>query len=109
LFRQHLTALLLGTFALSACASTVSTVNLSPRDPADPAAPEAATPAFTPELMSSAPSPPRAAPEKNLPHEHHLGESPAFDYACPMHHTVKQSLPGKCPICGMTLVRQEAK
>jgi len=31
----------------------------------------------------------------------------ANQWACPMHAQVKQSEPGKCPICGMDLVRSE--
>jgi predicted RNA-binding Zn-ribbon protein involved in translation (DUF1610 family) len=29
-----------------------------------------------------------------------------FYYTCPMHIEVRQTAPGKCPICGMTLVKR---
>ncbi|MEO7989294.1 MAG: efflux RND transporter periplasmic adaptor subunit [Chryseolinea sp.] len=34
----------------------------------------------------------------------HVAESPAIKYTCPMHPSVIQDGPGKCPICGMDLV-----
>jgi rubrerythrin len=30
-------------------------------------------------------------------------------YTCPMHPQIHQDKPGKCPICGMTLVKKEGK
>ena len=30
-------------------------------------------------------------------------------YICPMHPAVRESEPGKCPICAMALVRQDAR
>jgi hypothetical protein len=33
----------------------------------------------------------------------------ATQYTCPMHPQVVQDQPGKCPICGMNLVKKEAK
>ena len=30
-------------------------------------------------------------------------------YTCPMHPQVKESKPGKCPICGMDLVLSDAQ
>lgn len=33
----------------------------------------------------------------------------AFYYTCPMHPQIRESQPGKCPICGMTLVKKEGK
>ena len=32
---------------------------------------------------------------------------PAAPYACPMHPEVRADEPGRCPICGMTLVKKE--
>jgi Heavy metal binding domain len=29
-------------------------------------------------------------------------------YSCPMHPEIVRNAPGKCPICGMTLVKHEA-
>ena len=50
-----------------------------------------------------APSPQSVAEAaKASPAEHAL-------YACPMHPEVTSDKPGKCPKCGMTLVRKERK
>lgn len=35
--------------------------------------------------------------------------SAGFTYTCPMHPQVHQEKPGTCPICGMNLVKKEAK
>ena len=110
MFRQNVVAVFLGSLIV-ACASTTTIVSLSPRDPADPAAPEAATPPLTTGLKSGAPESGAApaAPEVNRTHEHDPTVSPDVYYTCPMHPTVKQATPGKCPICGMALVQQETK
>jgi hypothetical protein len=34
-------------------------------------------------------------------------EPAAVAYTCPMHPAVRSAVPGKCPICGMTLVKKE--
>src|SRR5256885_394598 len=51
---------------------------------------------------------PTATPPGNPPmREEPGGKSPAHHhvvYTCPMHPEVRQSQPGKCPKCGMTLV-----
>lgn len=36
-------------------------------------------------------------------------EEVAVIYACPMHPEVTSTTPGKCPKCGMTLVKRETK
>ena len=36
-------------------------------------------------------------------HEHAKGQGEVSHYTCPMHPSVKQETPGKCPICGMEL------
>jgi len=33
----------------------------------------------------------------------------ATAYICPMHSKVRQSVPGTCPTCGMTLVPENAR
>lgn len=33
----------------------------------------------------------------------------AVKYTCPMHKKIVRNKPGKCPICGMTLVRMKRK
>lgn len=45
-------------------------------------------------------------PTEHAATEHAATEHPESDiayYTCPMHPSVEQSVPGKCPICGMTL------
>ena len=48
------------------------------------------------------------------PHDHNHdaaaepGAQSAGSYTCPMHPDVNRAGPGKCPICGMKLVRQAA-
>ncbi|MDH3842955.1 MAG: hypothetical protein OES69_03385, partial [Myxococcales bacterium] len=47
----------------------------------------------------------RSTPDAHPP-EHAATEHPESDiayYTCPMHPSVEQPEPGKCPICGMTL------
>ena len=47
---------------------------------------------------------PRRAPERL--HDH---ASPSADtYTCPMHPEVERNAPGKCPICGMNLVKKSS-
>ncbi len=41
--------------------------------------------------------------EEQMTHDH-SAETPAAKYTCPMHPSVLQDGPGKCPICGMDLV-----
>lgn len=48
---------------------------------------------------------PKGATSASAPSGSADGHSAAIDhYTCPMHPSVKQDGPGKCPICGMTLV-----
>ena len=42
--------------------------------------------------------------DEHKSHEHAKDESPATKYTCPMHPQIIQDGPGKCPLCGMTLV-----
>lgn len=43
--------------------------------------------------------------EKLNSHDHNHAEETI--YTCPMHPEIRQNKPGKCPICGMTLVKVE--
>ena len=103
-------------FLLSGCATTTPAPRLSPVDPADAKAPEAAIPIPStllqlPARQPTTPSP----PSEPMTHEHHK-EAPPGDkapvadvYSCPMHPQIRKDKPGKCPICGMTLVKQPAQ
>jgi Cu(I)/Ag(I) efflux system membrane fusion protein len=53
--------------------------------------PPALAPNLAPAMKAPAPAPPHSA-------------APAAGFTCPMHASVKQAGPGKCPICGMDLV-----
>jgi uncharacterized protein involved in copper resistance len=120
-------ALFAAAAALSSCA-----VNLPPppvSNPADAHAPEAATAPLRPMLLATSRnflSP--AADDRNataqkmdmsqMKHETHgMGDRskeaqasvPAETfYTCPMHPEIKETKPGDCPICGMTLIKKSA-
>ena len=51
--------------------------------------------------------------EKPMPHKQHqdtaMTAKKMQQYTCPMHPEVMTNKPGKCPKCGMTLVKKEAK
>jgi hypothetical protein len=55
-------------------------------------------------------TPPATEPETNsMPsHAHDHAAPMAGTYPCPMHPQVVKNAPGKCPICGMTLVKKES-
>lgn len=40
-------------------------------------------------------------------HDHEVGPATAIRFVCPMHPTIVQDEPGRCPICGMNLVARE--
>ena len=113
-FVVPLTALL-----LSACAGTTPPPRFSTLDPADPKASETNAPP-APSLLQAPPAQPSGAPPLTaepmpMGHEHHMEAptseaSPAAEvYSCLMHPQIKETKPGKCPICGMTLVKQPPK
>ena len=115
--RIRLLSVLLALSA-SACAGTTPPPRFSALDPADPGAPEASAEPRAkllelPAARSANPAPP--AEPTPMGHEHHL-EAPASQappaaevYSCLMHPQIKETKPGKCPICGMTLVKQAAE
>jgi len=102
---------------LSACAGTTPPPRFSTLDPADPKAPESAGGPQSPVLQApseQATAAPGASGSTPMGPDHHMdpssgGPSPNADvYSCRMHPQVKEGRPGKCPICGMTLVKQPA-
>ena len=109
---------LLSGLLLSACAGTTPPPRLSTPDPADPKAPESAVEPRSP-VLQPASEPATAAPAARgstpMGLDHHMdlssGEpsTPGGVYSCRMHPQVKERQPGKCPICGMTLVKQPAE
>jgi hypothetical protein len=87
--------------ALSACAATRVVDAPSP-------IPHAAVPAasLSPDDFDAAVAVSVAEANKTA-HDHH--EDEAALYVCPMHPEVTSASPGKCPKCGMTLVKKEKK
>lgn len=55
-------------------------------------------------LASSVPAPLVPA---EAAHGHQHGTPLADQYTCPMHPEIVKDAPGKCPICGMNLVKKE--
>jgi len=107
---------------LAGCASVPVPATRSPQNPAHPAAPEAVTPPAAPLLMNEAegapvlPSEPTAPAPMMQMHEGHQTPAsepspgpnpPVVSYTCPMHPRVEAEKPGTCPICGMTLVKED--
>ena len=111
-------AILFSGLLLSACAGTTPPPRFSVLDPADPKAPESAVepqPALLERPSEQANTPP-AASEATRPGHRHPMESSSGDalptadaYSCPMHPQLREARPGKCPLCGMTLVKEPAK
>ncbi len=104
--------------ALVGCATGSALRPLAPSHPASPAAAEAAIPEPAMMLRDSLPAGEGepSEPPAHLGHTMHGGPragsatkvSPRVaEYTCPMHHDVRQSGPGRCPKCGMTLVRTD--
>jgi hypothetical protein len=52
---------------------------------------------------AEAPAAPAAATQSAVPA---AGQPAAVVYTCPMHPEVQQAAPGKCPTCGMDLVKK---
>ena len=94
---------------LGGCAATTPAPRFSSESPADPTVAEGVESAPAPmltgsgELAEKSPAPPSPAG-----HEHHGTAGSATTYTCSMHPEVKASEPGKCPICGMVLVKKPA-
>lgn len=47
--------------------------------------------------------------KKSMTHQRHMDSAKGVKYTCPMHPEVVKNKPGKCPKCGMTLVKVDAK
>ena|SRR5437879_2410039 len=99
---------------LSACATTTPPPRFSALDPADPKASESTVDPLP--LLLEGPAEPLIAPPAPSAvappgHEHDLsgGSATAEVYSCPVHPRVRETGPGKCPLCGMTLLKQPAK
>ena len=95
--RSTLPAFGLGVALFSACAATTPPPRFGPVSPADAQAPEGAVPP-APLLTGEGELAERAAPPSP--------DAGAIERAhtCPLHPQVSSDKPGKCPICGWTLV-----
>ncbi len=127
-------ALFAAAAAISGCAVNLPPPPAS--NPADAHAPETATAPLRPTLLATSRSflapaaDDREAPAKQMDmsqmkhgasdmgtmqHEMHgrskEAQAPApaeTYYTCPMHPEIKETKPGNCPICGMTLIKKSA-
>ena len=61
------------------------------------------------DILASAPAAPPAQPTSggSAPRAHEQATPMADTYTCPMHPQIVRNAPGKCPICGMNLVKKE--
>ena len=104
-------ALAVATFA-SACPTRTILPTLDESHPASSAAAEApvSPPSATLERgATDERSEPQRPPAMMHNHGEQMGPAAhrgAATYSCPMHPEVRQSSPGRCPKCGMTLVPQ---
>jgi hypothetical protein len=92
------------------CAGDAEKKSASRNEPSNPAAPEGPAVRRSDALTGDGGGMRSVA---GMEHEGHLGGTPttqpgAVVYTCPMHPEVKQSTPGTCPKCHMTLVAKSA-
>ncbi len=66
---------------------------------------ETAPPPATDTILASAPAT-RPADVEPAAHAHDHAAPMADTYTCPMHPQIVKNAPGKCPICGMNLVKK---
>jgi len=58
-------------------------------------------------ILAAAPSPEQSTAAAAI--QPHQRAAPMADtYSCPMHPQIVRNAPGKCPICGMNLVKKES-
>ena len=110
--RARLTVLIVVATFAAACATRTILPTLDESHPASPAAAEApmSPPSATLERGATQErSEPQRPPARMHSHGEQMGRAGhggAATYSCPMHPEVRQSSPGRCPKCGMTLVPQ---
>ena len=91
------------TLVATACVSTRFEPGMD--HPANAKA-ETLPPARQENILASSPAAPESGAAAAQAHEH---ASPMADtYTCPMHPQIVRNAPGKCPICGMNLVKKES-
>ena len=108
----RLTVLIVVAIFASACATRTILPTLDESHPASSVAAEAPVPPPSATLERGATderSEPQRPPARTHNHGEEMGHAShrgAATYSCPMHPEVRQSSPGRCPKCGMTLVPQ---
>jgi Heavy metal binding domain len=95
--------------ALVGCATGSALRPLDPSHPASPAAAEA-PPAEPATMLRESSQPGDVAPAEQSHAGHKMHKSAhhsdaRVEYTCPMHREVHESRPGRCPKCGMALVK----
>ncbi len=110
--------LLLAAVSIASCASVPPPATRAPANPANPAATEAPIqkldlfgPDETPPPVTRHPSPDTAMPgmdhsKMGRPEATATPQASPETYTCVMHAHIAEPTPGKCPICGMALVRK---
>lgn len=95
---------------LAACAGCVGPVQIAPlpyAHPANPEAPAGTLPPLATGLDAAGKSAGGAEHEMSGHGAQAAGETkPTGKYQCPMHAEVRSDKPGRCPVCGMTLVER---
>ncbi|HCE46734.1 MAG TPA: hypothetical protein DET40_24570 [Lentisphaeria bacterium] len=89
---------------IGGCSATPSSSSLSPDHPASPDAPESPY-SPSPTALAEDRTTPTQSPEYQHKMQHQEAEA---IYACPMHADIVQNAPGKCPKCGMSLVKRQS-
>jgi hypothetical protein len=112
MLRKHLIGgVLIALVTVMGCAGDGDKKPASGNDPSNPAAPEGPAVRRSDALPGDSGGMRSAA---GMEHEGHLGGTPTsrpageLIYVCPMHSEVMQATAGKCPKCGMALVRKPA-
>jgi hypothetical protein len=101
-------------YALAAACSSRSVPSAWPESAAaSPSAPSAPVAEVIRSLASEPPLPGEAAAgwaglDAPVSPDEHAGHEHGAVYTCPMHPDVVSDAPGKCPRCGMNLVKQDA-
>lgn len=98
--RRSFAANALALVAFVTACGTASNPGPASTSPASPEAEEAPAPSVATSLTAD----PLAASAPSPGAGDHADQPAATEYVCPMHPDVRQSTPGRCPRCGMTLV-----
>jgi hypothetical protein len=103
----------IATVLAAACSSRSVPSTWPDSAAASPSAPAAPVAEVTRSLESGPPLPGEDAAgwaglEAPEAPDEHAGHEQAVVYTCPMHADVVSEAPGKCPRCGMNLVKQDA-